>query len=127
MASTNIVRNVKTATIDGTTITGVLEVNWDSNTEFIEDGSDNDSSITFTKARAAKCSGTVRGRDPKQLELVKNKTTVTATFVFNADAGADATCTISAFTTGQVGGGVVWDERLGEFRLAFRGGAVVIT
>jgi len=128
MASANICKNVKDAifveseTNDVVNLSSVLELSWDDATTLLQDGSDNDTSYTFTEPGPAACRGTLRLRDPsvaETLSLRKGDLTVTDVAAF----GNDHQLKINDIAFGQFGGRGAW-QTLREYPLNFQGGLV---
>lgn len=127
MPSTNILKNVSSLTVGAASgLTSVLEITYDDATGFLKDGSDNDTTYTFTQKRANECRGSIRFRDPVQAAAAENQTNIVITATLAAAAGDPKTLTIAAASTSQVGGRGAWDN-LQEFTVNFEGGRLTVS
>lgn len=131
MASTNIYKNLNSVVLAPTgggplkTITSVISLSVSDNTDFLEDGSDDDTSPTFTEQGPLKGSITLECRDMSEIAKVRNATGVLY-WTNVAAQGSDADMCAKAVSFGQPGQNERWGElqsftvngRCGAFGLA---------
>ena len=122
MAATNVFQNVTHASL-----TSILEVRVDDNTQFLQDGSDNDSAFTFSQRQPRQCRVTVRLRDAAQAQACSALTQNTA-FVFTdkAATGSDITGTVANCSFGQPQASGSWGQ-LREYQVSGIGGAFTLS
>ena len=122
MAATNVFQNVTHASY-----TSLLEVRLDDNTQFLQDGSDNDASFTFSQRQPKQCRITLRLRDAVQAQTIANLAE-NQTFVFTEQAavGSAVTGTVTNVSWGQPTASGAWGQ-LREYQLSGIGGAFTIS
>ena len=121
MAATNVYQNVSGLVVGGQSITSVLEIRVDDNTQTIQDGSDNDDSFTFSQRQGFQCRVSIRVRDAVECEKMAGRENVSMTWVENAATGYNKTGTVSNCSFGQSSPSGSW-QNLREYVMNGIGG-----